>query len=143
MVENSETQPLRVVITTGDEPIVVNRFVEEVIARNPQRIVGMAVVGSVAPMPTVTSSGKKKKNKAGMRHLLRLPVRLWGLAKNVLVVVLIFGVIETARQVIRMIRFRLGLILNRLSTRFQSQSIYEIGKHKNIQTWRASHVNDP
>ena len=57
MVENSETQPLRVVITTGDEPIVVNRFVEEVIARNPQRIVGMAVVGSVAPMPTVTSSG--------------------------------------------------------------------------------------
>jgi len=42
MVEKSETQPLRVVITTGDEPIVVNRFVEEVIARNPQRIVGMA-----------------------------------------------------------------------------------------------------
>ena len=44
MVEKSETQPqpLRVVITTGDEPIVVNRFVDEVIARNPQRIVGMA-----------------------------------------------------------------------------------------------------
>ena len=62
MVEKSATQPLRVVITTGDEPIVVNHFVEEVIARNPQRIVGMAVVGSISSMPDVTRKGKKNKN---------------------------------------------------------------------------------
>ena len=143
MVEKSDTQPLRVVITTGDEPIVVNRFVEEVIARNPQRIVGMAVVGSVAPMPTVTRKGKKNKNTGGLQRFLRFPVRLWGLAKNILVVVLIFGVAETTRQVLRMIRFSAGLMLNRLSRRFPSQSIFAIGKRRNIQTWRATHVNDP
>ena len=143
MVEKSATQPLRVVITTGDEPIVVNHFVEEVIARNPQRIVGMAVVGSISSMPDVTRKGKKNKNTGGLQRFLRFPVRLWGLAKNILVVVLIFGVAETTRQILRMIRFRASLMLNRLSRSFPSQSIFAIGKRRNIHTWRATHVNEP
>ena len=143
MVEKTATQPLRVVITTGDEPIVVNHFVEEVIARNPQRIVGMAVVGSISSMPDVTRKGKKNKNTDGLQRFLRFPVRLWGLAKNILVVVLIFGVAETTRQILRMIRFRASLMLNRLSRSFSSQSIFAIGKRRNIHTWRATHVNEP
>lgn len=143
MVEKLATQPLRVVITTGDEPIVVNHFVEEVIARNPQRIVGMAVVGSISSMPDVTRKGKKNKNTGGLQRFLKFPVRLWGLAKNILVVVLIFGVAETTRQILRMIRFRASLMLNRLSQSFPSQSIFAIGKRRNIHTWRATHVNEP
>ena len=43
----------------------------------------------------------------------------------------------------RMIRFRASLILNRLSRHFPSPSIFAIGKRRNIQTWRAAHVNEP
>lgn len=136
-----DTPKLRVLVTAGDEPIVVNRFIEEVIKNNSQRIVGLAVVGSTPLAPSVVRKGRKNKSQGNF--LINGAKKILSFISNIFVVLLIFGIFETAKQALRMFRFRLSNFLNRYWPRIPSRSIFDVGQKLGVHTWRASHVNDP
>jgi methionyl-tRNA formyltransferase len=128
-----EGKKLKIFITASEEPLVINGFIEEIIkAKNPQ-IIGIGLIDGKSTIPQVSGKGRSKKENS--------PVII-SKARNVLSLILIFGVIETIKNVVKVLYFKFSKIANGPIPFYPTKSIKYIAEKYGVPLNRFSTVND-
>ncbi len=128
-----EGKKLKIFITTSDEPLVINGFIEEIIKAKSPQIIGIGLINGKGTVPTVSGKAKGKKRKSSI--IIRK-------ASNVLSLILIFGIIETIRNAVKILYFQFSKVANKLIPLYPTKSIKYIAKKYCVPVNEFSTVND-
>jgi len=126
-----EGKKLKIFITTSDEPLVINSFIEEIIKAKSSQIIGIGLINGKSTVPTVSGKGQKKKRSIIVRK-----------ASNVFSLILIFGVVGTIKNAIKILYFHVSKVTNRLIPFYPIKSIKYIAKKYGLPVHEFPTVND-
>ena len=126
-----EGKKLKIFITTSEEPLVVNSFIEEIIKAKSSQIIGIGLINGKDTVPTVSGKGKKKKRSIIISK-----------ASNVLSLILIFGIIGTIKNAAKILYFQFSKVTNKLIPLYPANSIKCIAKKYGAPVHEFLTVND-
>jgi len=126
-----EGKKLKIFITTSDEPLVINSFIEEIIKAKSSQIIGIGLINGKSTIPKVSGKGKKKNRSILTRK-----------ASNVFSLILIFGVVGTIKNAIKILYFHVSKVTNRLIPFYPIKSIKYIAKKYGLPVHEFPTVND-
>jgi len=128
-----EGKKLTIFITASDEPLVVNGFIDEIVKAKSSQIIGIGLVRGKGTIPQVSGKGKSKKKNSSV--IIRK-------TRNVLSLILIFGVFEAIKNTARILYFKFSKITNKLIPFYPTKSIEFIAKKHDVPLYKFSTVND-
>jgi len=128
-----EGRKLRVYITVTEEPLVVNRFIEEIVKAKSSQIIGIGATRGNRAIPRITRSGTASAKKRSA-----LAIR----ARNVISLLLMFGVVDSMRNGCRALYFHLSKAVNRVVPLLPTRTIQQIASSYEIPYQEFSSVND-
>lgn len=111
---------MRIFITTMDDPLVTNDFIEKIIEVKKEEIIGIAV----SENNRFTSVDKKIE--------LRYAITLF----------IIVGLVETFRKMLVVLKFKIRERLSRIFKSIKSPSILAYAERQGIATWKVKSVNN-
>jgi len=126
-----ERKKLKIFITTSEEPLVINGFIEKIIKAKCSQIIGIGLINGRGAIPKVSNKGQKNKRSIIVRK-----------ASNVLSLILIFGAVGTIKNAIKVLYFHLSKVTNRLIPSYPNKSIKYIAKGNGLPVHEFSTVND-
>jgi len=141
-------EPLRIAITTADEPIVVNDFIRAIIEARRAQVVGLGFIDRRASYSRVLAARAQKGTASAVAPGRARPpagaaTRLLQSLGGLLSVLLIYGIRPSAGQALRLLGFRLRMAASRLGVSRHSPSIAAVAERLGIPVLRAPAINDP
>ena len=129
-----KTRKLKIAITAAEEPLVVNGFIRDIIKFKSSQIIGIGIVKSKGAIPKI-SKGRSTRIFRNLKILIK--------ARNLLSLFLIFGIIETIRNTIRILYFHFSKIINCFLPFYPTSSIKHTAKKYQISYKEFLTVHDP
>lgn len=139
---------LRILVTTSEEPIVLNDFVSSILETKRQQVIGVGIVGKISFFPNVLRTRKQKKGSILDQSLYSIKTKstlhkVNAKLQNALALLFIFGIKNSVQKLWAILRFQIVIDMPFLSRKTNPKSVETVARGLGIPVRKASYVNDP